>query len=91
MKVKIAPITVKDKNDVVKVLTILEKLGITIMSEEQKNDYLVDEQNNFMIQEDDDGFGISIESLEKHVDDVLKTHPDICGKINEIEFLTNSL
>lgn len=88
--VKIEPIAVKDKDDVVKALTILEKLGIKRMSEEQKINYLADEEkvvnNNFMIQEDDGGFriqshyighGISIESLEKQVNKILKKHPKL--------------
>jgi septation ring formation regulator EzrA len=95
--ISIEPIAVKDKNDVVKALTILEKIGIKRMTEEQKKNYLADEtrtvDNNFMIQEDDGGFriqshyigfGISLESLEKQVNDILEKHPNICDKINEI-------
>jgi hypothetical protein len=94
----IDPIAVKDKNDVVKVLTILEKIGIERMSEKQKKNYLADEKktvdNDFMIQEDDGGFriqshylgfGISLENLEKQVDDIIEKHPDICKKLKEIE------
>src|ERR1035437_868476 len=93
----IDPIAVKDKNDVVKVLTILEKIGIERMSAKKKN-YLADEKktvdNDFMIQEDDGGFriqshylgfGISLENLEKQVDDIIEKHPDICKKLKEIE------
>ena len=96
--IRIEPIAVKDKNDVVKALTILERIGIERMSEEQKKEYLADEErtvdNNFMIQEDDGGFriqshylgfGISIESLEKQVDDIIKKYPDICERLKEIE------
>jgi len=85
--IKIEPIAVKDKNDVVKALTILERIGIEKMSEDQKKNYLTDEKrtvnNNFMIQEDDGGFriqshyigfGISLESLEKQVDDIIEKH-----------------
>lgn len=102
--VSIEPIAVKDKNDVVKALTILEKLGIKRMTEEQKKNYLADEKrtvdNNFMIQEDDGGFriqshyigfGISIESLEKQVNAILEKHPNICERLTEIETKTNEL
>lgn len=102
--VSIEPIAVKDKNDVVKALTILEKLGIKRMTEEQKKNYLADEKrtvdNNFMIQEEDGGFriqshyigfGISIESLEKQVNTILEKHPDICEKLTEIETKINEL
>ena len=96
--IKIEPIAVKDKNDVVKALTILERIGIEIMSEEKKRNYLADEKrtinNNFMIQEDDGGFriqshyigfGISLESLKKQVDDIIEKHPNICEKLKEIK------
>jgi predicted nuclease with TOPRIM domain len=96
--IKIEPIAVKDKNDVVKALTILERIGIEIMSEEQKKTYLADStknvDNNFMIQEDDGGFriqshylgfGISLKSLEKQVDNIIKKYPNICEKLKEIE------
>ena len=95
--IRIEPIAVKDKNDVVKALTILEKIGVEVMSEEKKKEYLADPtrtvDNNFMIREDDGGFriqshylgfGISIESLEKQVDDIIKKHPDICEKLKDI-------
>ena len=96
--IRIDPIAVKDKNDVVKALTILEKLGIERMTDKQKMGYLADEKrtvdNNFMIQEDDGGFtiqshylgsGISLESLVKQVNDIIKKHPDIREKLKEIE------
>jgi len=96
--IKINPIAVKDKNDVVKALTILEKLGIHRMSDEQKQNYLLDDtktvENNFMIQEKDGGFriqshyigsGISIESLEKQVNNLLEKHPNLCDLLNEIK------
>jgi len=96
--IEIEPIAVKDKNDVVKALRILERLGIERMSEKQKKTYLADEKrivdNYFMIQEDDGGFriqshylgfGISLESLEKQVDDIIEKHPDICDRLKEIE------
>ena len=102
--IKIEPIAVKDKNDVVKALTILEKLGIKIMSEKQKKNYLIDKtktvDNNFMIQEDDGGFriqshyirqGISLESLEKQVNNIVKKHPVICKRLIEIETNKNKL
>jgi len=102
--IKIEPIAVKDKNDVVKALTILERIGIEKMSEDQKKNYLTDEKrtvnNNFMIQEDDGGFriqshyigfGISLESLEKQVDDIIEKHPNICDKLKEIENKENEL
>lgn len=102
--ISIEPIAVKDKNDVVKALTILEKLGIKRMTEEQKKYYLADEKrtvdNNFMIQEDDGGFriqshyigfGISIESLEKQVNAILEKHPNICERLTEIETEINEL
>lgn len=95
--IKIEPIAVKDKNDVVKALTILEKIGIEVMSDEQKKSYLTDENrtvdNNFMVQEDDGGFrvqshyigfGISLKNLEKQVDDVIKKYPNLCDKLKEI-------
>lgn len=102
--VSIEPIAVKDKNDVVKALNILERLGIKRMTEEQKKNYLEDEKrtvnNNFMIQEEDGGFriqshylgwGISIESLEKQVNDIIEKHPDICERLIEIETKNNEL
>ena len=102
--IKIEPIAVKDKNDVVKALRILERVGIVRMSEEQKSNYLADEKkvvdNNFMIQENDGGFriqshyigfGISLESLEKQVDDIIEKYPDICEKLREIEDKENEL
>jgi len=102
--VSIEPIAVKDKNDVIKALTILERLGIKRMTEEQKKNYLADEtrtvDNNFMIQEEDGGFriqshylgfGISIENLEKQVDDIVEKHPDICDRLIEIETKKNEL
>jgi len=102
--VSIEPIAVKDKNDVVKALNILERLGIKRMTEEQKKNYLADENktvnNNFMIQEEDGGFriqshyigfGISIEKLEKQVNDIVEKHPDICERLIEIETKKNEL
>ena len=96
--ISIDPIAVKNKNDVVKALAILEKIGIEIMSEEQKKNYLADDKknvdNNFMIQESDGdfriqshylGFGISLESLEKQADDIIEKYPDICRRLKEIE------
>jgi len=102
--VSIEPIAVKDKNDVVKALNILERLGIKRMTDEQKKNYLADENrkvdNNFMIQEDDGGFriqshyiglGISIKSLEKQVNDIVEKHPNICERLIEIETKKNEL
>lgn len=102
--ISIDPIAVKDKNDVVKALTILERIGIERMSEEQKKIYLADENrtvdDNFMIQEDDGGFriqshyigfGISLESLKKQVDDIIEKHPDICERLKEIVNKKNEL
>ena len=102
--IQIDPIAVKDKHDVVKALTILERLGINRMNDEQKQQYLDDErrtvEDNFMVQEDNGGFriqshyighGISIESLEKQVDDIINDRPDICEKILEIQNLENEL
>lgn len=96
--VSIEPIAVKDKNDVVKALTLLEKLGIDVMTDKQKENYLVDDSkdvnNNFMIQDDTGGFriqshyignGISIESLEAQVNDIVKKQPNIRERILEIE------
>ena len=96
--ISIEPIAVKDKNDVVNALTILERIGIEVMSEEKKKSYLADNTKNidnyFMIQEDDGGFriqshylgfGISIKSLEKQVNEILENNPDICEKVKEIE------
>jgi hypothetical protein len=96
--IKIEPIAVKDKYDVVKALTILEKIGIEIMSDEKKKNYFLDEtktvDNNFMIQEDDGGFriqshyigsGISLESLDKQVNDIIEKHPNLCERLKEIE------
>lgn len=96
--IRIDPIAVKDKNDVVKALTILERVGIVIYSDEEKKNYLADESktvsDNFMIQEKDGGFriqshyigfGISLESLEKQVDDILEEYPNLCEKISEIK------
>ena len=95
--IEIEPIAVKDKNDVVKALTILERIGINIMTKKQKKNYLEDENrtvdNDFMIQEDDGGFriqshyigfGISLESLEKQVDDIVEKIPNISEKVKEI-------
>ncbi len=102
--IKIEPIAVKDKNDVVKTLTLLEKLGIKRMTEEQKKNYLIDEKitvdNNFMIQEEDGGFriqshyigfGISLESLEKQINDIIEKYPNICERLTEIETMKNGL
>lgn len=102
--VSIEPIAVKDKNDVVKALTILERIGIKRMTDEQKNNYLIDEtrtvHNNFMIQKEDGGFriqshyigfGISIENLEKQVNDIVEKQPDICERLIEIETKNNEL
>lgn len=102
--IKIEPIAVKDKNDVVKALTILERIGIVRMSEEQKKNYLTDEKkivnNNFMIQEDDGGFriqshyigyGISLESLEKQVNDIIEKCPDLCDRFKEIQDIENEI
>ena len=96
--IKIDPIAVKDKNDVVQALTILEKIGIVIKSEEQKKAYLADEtknvDDNYMIQESDGGFriqshyigwGISLASLAKQVDAIVKKHPDLCERLKQIE------
>ena len=102
--ISIEPIAVKDKNDVVKALTILEKLGIVRMSEERKKNYLADEtktvNNNFMIQEEDGGFriqshyigfGISLKSLEKQINKILKKHPDFSERLTEIEIKRNEI
>ena len=102
--IRIEPIAVKDKNDVVKALTILEKIGVEIMSEEQKKNYLTDEKkivnNNFMIQEDDGGFriqshylgfGISLENLEKQVNNTIEKYPNICKRLKEIEYMKRKL
>ena len=102
--ISIEPIAVQDKNDVVKALTILEKIGINVMTETKKKNYLADEKrtvdNNFMIQEDDGGFriqshylgfGISLESLEKQVNEIIEKYPDICERITEIEEKTKKL
>ncbi len=96
--VNIHPIAVKDKNDVVKALRILERLGINTMTEEQKEKYLADEtktvDNHFMIQEEDGGFriqshylgfGISLESLEKQVNNIVEIQPDVFERLVEIE------
>jgi len=96
--IQIEPIAVKDKNDVVKALNILERIGIKRMTDEQKAKYLADPSrkvdNNFMIQEEDGGFriqshyigfGISIENLEEQVNEILEQMPDLCVKIEEIE------
>ncbi len=96
--IKIEPIAVKDKNDVVKALTLLERIGIKRMSESQKTNYLEDDNkqvdNYFMVQEDDGGFriqshyigfGISLESLEKQIDTIIVKHPDICNIIEDIQ------
>ncbi len=96
--IQMDPIAVKDKNDVVKALTILERIGINRMTAEQKANYLADEKrtvdNNFMIQEDDGGFriqshylgnGISVESLEKQVDEILEKNPEIGEQLKDIE------
>ena len=102
--VSIEPIAVKDKNDVVKALTILERIGIKRMTYDQKKNYLADKtrtvDNNFLIQEEDGGFriqshyigfGISIENLEKQVNDIVEKHPDICERLIEIESKKNEL
>jgi hypothetical protein len=47
--ISIEPIAVKDKNDVVKALTLFEKLGIKRMTEEQKQNYLADEKQNLLV------------------------------------------
>lgn len=96
--IKIDPIAVKDKNEVVQALTILEKIGIHVMSDEKKENYLRDDskhvEDNFMIQEKDGGFriqshyigfGISIESLQKQVEEILSKIPDIKEKITDFE------
>jgi vacuolar-type H+-ATPase subunit I/STV1 len=96
--IQIDPIAVKDKRDVVKALTILEKIGIVRMSEKEKETYLTDNtrqiNNNFMIQEDDDGFriqshylghGISMKNLEKQIDEIINKYPNICEKVKEIK------
>lgn len=102
--VSIEPIAVRDKNEVVKALRLLEKIGINRMTEEQKENYLADESrtvdNNFMIQEEDGGFriqshyigfGISIESLENQVNNILENYPNICERLVEIENKKNDL
>lgn len=96
--VKIEPIAVKDKHDVVKALTILEKLGIEVMSDEKKKSYLEDESkvvdNNFMMQEEDGGFriqshyignGISIESLEQQVNKLLEENSNLYEELIELK------
>ena len=99
--IRISPIAVKDKHDVVKALTILERVGINRMSEEQKNNYLLDDtkvvDNNFMIQEEDGGFriqshyignGVSIESLEEQVNNI---NPALIDAINNYTSLQKEM
>lgn len=94
----IDPIEVKDKDDVIKALIILERIGIKQMTDEQKANYLADKDkvinNYFMIQGDDGsfriqshyiGFGVSVESLEKQVNEIIKRHPDICERLIDVE------
>lgn len=100
MIVKIDPIAVKNKEEVIKAFTILEKIGIDVFDDKQKKNYLEDEkrkvENNYMMQESDGGFriqshyigtGISIESLEKQVNEILQESPDIAVKVREINEL----
>lgn len=98
--IKIDPIAVKNKEEVIKAFTILEKIGIHVFDDEQKKNYLEDEnrqvENNYMMQESDGGFriqshyigsGISIKNLEKQVNEILQKSPDIADKIREINQL----
>ena len=103
MKIQIDPIAVSNKEDVIKALNILERLGIFVMSEEKKATYLTDEtkevSNNFLIQ-DKDGFriqshyigsGISLESLERQVNEIIEQSPNISNMIKELTEKENEL
>ena len=102
--IKIDPIAVKDKRDVIKALTILEKIGINVFSETEKEIYLNNESrtvnNNFLIQEEDGGFrvqshyignGISLESLETQVDKINITYPNVVKQMKELTELKNKI
>lgn len=102
--IKIDPIAVKDKHDVIKALTILEKIGINVFSETEKEIYLNNESmtvnNNFLIQEEDGGFrvqshyignGISLESLETQVDKINITYPNVVQQMKELTELKNKI
>lgn len=102
--IDIDPIVVSDKNDVIKAVTILEKIGIKVMSEEGKEKYLTSENttvnSGFLVQDENGafnmqshyiGYGISLENLEKQVDDIIKKYPDIYEKMTETENKINEL
>lgn len=102
--IKIYPIAVKDKREVIKALTILERIGINVYSDTEKQNHLDDESknvnNNFLIQEQDGGFriqshylgnGISLESLEKQVDEISVKYPNIVQQMKELTELENKL
>jgi chromosome segregation ATPase len=50
-----------------------------------------EEDGGFRIQSHYIGFGISIEKLEKQVNDIVEKHPDICERLIEIETKNNEL
>ncbi len=101
--IKIEPIAVKDKNDAVKALHLLERLGIEIMTDEKKDEYLADDardiDNNYMIQEEDGfriqshflGDGISLEALEVQIDNILSQYPTFPTTVRKIKELDNNI
>ncbi len=101
--IKIEPIAVKDKNDAVKALRLLERLGIEIMTDEKKDEYLADDArdigNNYMIQEEDGfriqshflGDGISLEALEVQIDNILSQYPTFPTTVRKIKELDKNI
>lgn len=95
--IKIEPIAVRNKQDVIDALDILETIGINVYTKEQKENYLKDDSkevnNNFLIQDDEGfriqshylGFGIPIDSLREQVKNIREVYPDILELQKEIK------
>jgi len=88
-------ILVKNQEDVIKVDNILSKIGIQVLSDENRKEWETetkDVDNNFLIKEDDGwriqshylGFGTPVEKLEEKINIIL-TNSEAISKILKLK------
>jgi hypothetical protein len=101
---KIDPIALRDKYDLLKADEILNRIGIKVFgSEEKKKEFENghdDIKDNFLISEDDGGwriqshylgFGITIDSLEEQVNNIINKIPNIIERTEELKKMEDDL